>query len=291
MKIGLELELPDIDVHTELPSAIGVYNMEEYEIVNSNGIANDPFKQLVLIGSEINTTPVSTVQEALAQVEELYSIVTTQTNHMMVVHAHVSVPDLYRDYSLLRKLIEYTYKHEQYIFDAVNRLPDPETPLMEYTLKLDKPQYHYIYPESYKERILSAKTWEDVRDAHQPMKGTRRLTHLVRRCGINIRSLWDNGTIEFRHFFGTDNLIEYESILNWCTLYVENALGAQLPPETLLSSRPWVFPKMHPWNEKLQAGWFYTNFKMHSRAEVKKRIQRLLDAQAITKKGLSPLFT
>lgn len=287
---GLELELPDIDTRIELPSRIGVYDVEDFTIVNSNGLANDPKKRFILIGSEINMTPTSTIEEMVSNVKELYSIIDTKTNHKSNLHVHIGVPGLVDDYIQLKKLISYTFKYGEYVMSKVDPLPEPVSEEMSVRIKHLKKSHQYTYPKSYQERILAGTTCEEVRNAHQPMKDGRRLTHLVKRCGINVRSLWDNGTIEFRHFFGTDNIHQYRDALEWCRLYVENAIGDQKHPDELLSMKQWNFPEMAPFNLSLQKGWEYTNLEKNKRKEVQERLQNLLDEGKIRKEDIGSMF-
>ena len=55
MTFGLELELPDVDTNVELPAHIGSFDMKDFTIANSDGLANDPKKKYFLVGSEVNT--------------------------------------------------------------------------------------------------------------------------------------------------------------------------------------------------------------------------------------------
>jgi len=290
MTFGAELELPDIDTNIVIPEHIGKYDFEDFTIVNNNGIANDPKKRYVLIGSEVNMTPTNTINQMVNNITELYSIVNTKTNHKSNLHIHIGIPGLSKDYDKLKKLIEYTFKYGPYVMSKVDPLPIPTSETMELRVKHLKKSHQYTYPLSYQERILSGKTWEEIRDTHQPMKDGRRLTHLVKRCGINIRSLWDNGTIEFRHFFGTDDIEQYRDSLEWCKLYVENAIGEQKHPDKLLNSREWNFPKMQEWNEELQKGWEYTNLEKNKRTEVTQRLNKLIDEGKITTEYLGSMF-
>lgn len=272
LTFGCELELPDVDTRVNLPPELAVWDYEDYTIVNSNGLAIDPKKKLNRFGSEVNMTPTSSAESLINNIKELYNIVQTKTNHKCNLHIHVGVEGLSENIELLRKLIRYTFIHEEYIMSKVDPLPIPHTDLMKKRIDHLKKSHQFVYPSSYKQRILQADTLDKIRDSFQPMKDGRRLTHLVKRCGINIRSLWDNGTIEFRHFFGTDNFEEYESAIKWCELYIENALTDQYDPDILLESRSWKFPRMAEWNEQLQLDWEYTNLEKNKRSVVMERL-------------------
>jgi hypothetical protein len=288
--IGLELELPDIDTSIPIPSKIGKYDMEDFTIVNNNGLANDPKKKYILIGSEVNMTPTETVDEMIENIQELYSLVETKTNYKSNLHVHISVPGLAQDYKKLKKLISYTFEFGGYIMSQIDPLPTPTSEEMKKRIQHLKKSHQYEYPKSYQERILNGTTWEEIRDAHQPIKNGRRLTHLVKRCGINIRSLWDNGTVEFRHFFGTDNIEQYRDAIEWCKLYIDNAIGDQKHPDWLLSQKDWNFPKMSPFDINLQKGWEYTNLEKNKRVEVQERLTKLLHEGKIRKEHIGSMF-
>lgn len=290
MTFGAELELPDIDTRTKIPEHIGQYDFEDFTIVNNNGLANDPKKKYIIIGSEVNMTPTSTIEDLVSNIKELYSLVDTKTNYKCNLHIHIGVPGLSEDYEKLKKLITYTFLYGGYVMSKVDPLPTPVNEMMSNRVKHLKKSHQYEYPKSYQERILNASTWEEIRDAHQPVKNGRRLTHLVKRCGINVRSLWDNGTIEFRHFFGTDNFEQYRDALEWCQLYVNNAIQEQKHPNSLLSLKDWNFPKMSPFREELQRGWEYTNLEKNKRTIVQERLKQLVNEGKIRKEHLGSMF-
>jgi len=278
MKIGLELEFSDIPVDVPIPERIGQYDYEDCSIVNSCGIANDPLKRDILIGSEINMKPVHTVREMLSNIEELYSILDPKVaNFKSNLHVHISIPGLEHRYVDLYKLHEYTFKHAKEVFKAVDPIPViPDDPVFERRAAYLPHSHHYEFPPQRKELLLQAKTWEELRNGQQPMKNGVRLTHAIRRCGINLRSLWDRGTIEFRHFFAANTLLEYESAIQWCISYVENALSDQQPVDVLINSREWHFPKMGKWDPNLFLGWEETNYKYNTRMKVRSKLAFLV---------------
>lgn len=292
MTYGAELELPDVDTTVALPEHIGVWDMEDFTIVNSCGLANDPFKKYITIGSEVNMTPTDSVDALVDNIKELYSTVQTKTNHKSNLHIHVGVEGLVDDYEHLHKLISYTFKHGAYVMSKVDQFPAATTELMEKRFKHLQRSHKYEYPKSYQERILAGETVEEVGAAHQPVRKRdgKWLTHLVSRCGINVRALWDHGTVEFRHWFGTDDIDQYRDAIEWCKLYVENAIGEQKHPDVLLASRDWNFPKMTKWNEDLQSMWEYTNLDKNKRGVVKERLKELLNENKIDRQNLGSMF-
>lgn len=292
MTFGLELELPDVDTSIELPKHIGSFDMKDFTIANSDGLANDPKKKYFLIGSEVNMTPTDSIDEMIDNVESLYSLISTKTNHKSNLHVHVGVEGLADDFEKLHKLHAYTYEHEEYVMSKVDPLPEPITDNMAKRIKHLTKSHQYTYAKSYQERILAATTCEAIGDAHQPIRKRdgKRLTHLHKRAGINLRSLFMRGAIEFRHFFGTDELAQYRDALEWCKLYIENAIGDQKHPDELLSSKDWNFPRMAPWNEELQLMWEYTNLEHNKRSVVKERVTELLNEDKINRQHLGSMF-
>lgn len=283
MKIGLELEFSDIPTNVTIPERLGTYDYEDCSIVNSCGIANDPLKKDVLIGSEINMKPVHTVREMLDNIEELYSILTPKAaNFKSNLHVHISIPGLEHRYEDLYKLHTYTFKYAAEVFKTIDPIPVvADDPVFKRRAAHLSHSHHYEFPSQRKELLLQAKTWEEFRDGQQPMKDGVRLTHAIRRCGVNLRSLWDRGTIEFRHFFAANTLLEYESAIRWCILYVENALSEQQSVDILYNSREWSFPRMGEWNPYLLLGWEETNYKYNTRAEVRNKLALLVKQELI----------
>jgi hypothetical protein len=292
MTYGAELELPDVDTTIDLPSNIGKWDMKDFTIVNSNGLANDPYKKYITIGSEVNMTPTDTVDGLINNITELYSLVDTKTNHKSNLHIHVGVDGLAEDYESMHKLIDYTFRYGGYVMSKVDQFPAAITDRMEERLKHLKASHQYEYPKSYQARILAGTTVKEVGDAHQPIRKRdgKRLTHLIRRCGINVRSMFDRGTVEFRHWFGTDSIDQYRDAVEWCELYVDNAIGEQKHPDELLAKKDWNFPKMAQWDEKLQEQWEYTNLDKNKRMVVKQRLTELLNENKINRQHLGCMF-
>lgn len=288
---GIELELGDYNNQITIPEELGVYNKLDPSVINSNGLANDPQRKYVLLGGEINVTPSNSIDGLLKNIEGIYKTLPNAcSNFKTNIHTHFYFPGLAEDFKKLHKLIEYNFKYEEEMMDLVNPFPEPLDSKMVEFLKYKKKSQKRCFGEKYKSKILGATTWEGIRDSHQPMKDGRRLAHLSPRTGINTKSLWKRGTIEFRHWFGTDDLDQYRNVLEWGELYIENALGEQLTPKELLATRDWNFPTMLPWNRELLEAWEETNFQRHKRGEVKEILTKKLENGEISKEYLGSMF-
>lgn len=277
---GAELELPDIDCNVLIPEHIASYNLREDFVMNSNGIAADCKKRLINIGSEINLTPTSSIDDTIKQIEWLYDSFDTKTNHFAALHIHIGLPEEIRnDLQALRKLVSYTFQCDALVADRLVNPPAPTTELMEVWTKQLTKWRKKTYPLSYKKRILEATSVEEMGNCFQPMSKGRRLTHLVSRVGINTRSIWDRGTVEFRLFSGTDDLTTYRNTFQWCHDVVANALGEQRDIEFYLKESV-NLPSIPLYKEYLQKGMIETGLGLNKRGDVKDLIwQKFLNGE------------
>lgn len=285
LSFGVELELPDIDTSVELPEELGVYDKQDYTIVNNCGVANDNLKKYVLIGSEINTTPTDSVIGQIEIIEQIYKLFKTKTNHKSNLHIHVGVEGMIHDWRVIKDFQYYVNAYEDLVYRIVDPLPVPTSELMHTRLKHVKKSHQSKLSKNAKGLIATARNHAQIRNA----LGVGRIS---RRAGINLKSMYSNGTIEFRHFFGTDDLKEYASALLWCEHFVKSFLTKKNPFENFESMKLQL-PRMAKWNEALQLGFDYTNKKVmekHGVDEYKKRLQFVLDRGKIEAKHLGSMF-
>ena len=98
---GCEHEFADWSVDSKLPEGC-LWNHDDYTIVNSNGIANDPKGKLWRFGGEINTRPTSSIEEQCDILSQLKMLQPTpKINYRSNLHVHVRVPGLKNDLELV----------------------------------------------------------------------------------------------------------------------------------------------------------------------------------------------
>jgi len=267
LSFGVELELPDIDTSVELPEELGVYDKQDYTIVNNCGVANDNLKKYVLIGSEINTTPTDSVVGQIEIIEQIYKLFKTKTNHKSNLHIHVGVEGMIHDWRIIKEFQYFINAYEDLVYRIIDPLPVPTSQLMHDRLKHVKKSHQTQLSKNAKRIIATAHNHSQIRNA----LGVGRIS---RRAGINLKSIYSNGTIEFRHFFGTDDLRGYASALLWCENFVKSFLSKRNPFHNYDSMKLQI-PRMAKWNEALQLGFDYTNKKIMEK--LKKEVEKKED--------------
>lgn len=273
---GTELELSDCERDTPLPGK-STWDVNDYTIVNSNGVANDPKAILWKFGGEINTEPATSVD---AQVEVIAEVLKAlrpapMTNYRSNLHVHIRVPGLAEDLGKLQRILSYTQAHGQQVFDLVDPLPaKPDDAPATKRWKRRKRSHHYLLTEKCYQRAMSATTLSDFRAAHAPLdySGTP-MFHLVQRSGVNLLSLWKHQTIEFRHFSLSLNLDELRNAIRWCQVFLEAALGDQPEPKQLLWPGA-VFPVQPLYDYWLEPRYQATTRKNHTDAEITATIEK-----------------
>lgn len=270
LTFGLELEWADIDKRIPIPEHCGTWDYRDWTIVNSDGNANDPTGKTNWKGGEINTRPTSTAQEQANIVQELAQLLQPTVNYRCNLHVHVGIPNAVNDLDILKKLAKYFRENEKFVWSTIEPIPKPVRnayPSDEAFKGANKRyrrrlvSHHYSIADARYEEMISATTPQQFYDAHAPLgKKGQRVWHIVPRAGMNLRSLWKHGTIEFRHFPGTIDPEEIESAVSWCSMFVEAALITNEPAETLYAKRTWKFPQFKKYQHALEMQYQKTKF-------------------------------
>lgn len=268
--VGCELEWADVDRHAEIPSHLGTWATEDYSIVNSDGHANCPSGATWRWGGEINTVPTETaagqaeICRQLAEWAQPKPIINWKCN----LHVHVrpaSFVALMQDLSYLKRFASYLRAAERFVYSTIEVVPRPtqeEYPDLEhyrgamrrYRRRLISHQ-HSLSDARWTE-IMAASTHEEFLRGHaSPTQTGGRAWHLAPRPGMNLRSLWKHGTVEFRHFPGTADPEEVESACSWCLALVEAAeYDEAYGPVRIYESRFWRFPTFRPYDHEQWLG-------------------------------------
>jgi len=263
---GLELEWSDIDKRTSLPEDLAVWNWDDYTIVNTDGHANDPTGGTYVYGSEINTLPTETIDEQVEVVRVLAELLNPATTYRAALHVHIAYEPLIKDIDLLQKFFAYALANEQDFFKIAWR-PSPSLGTKEEVKIATK--WHTMnnrifvgkVPPNRIKEIQKATTPQEFYEAHAPLseKTGKRVWHLSARAGINMKSLFKHGTVEFRCFAGTHDPDEVREAMKWCEQFFIHALTDQLPVRKFVM--PTKMPICPPFDAQMEKRYQETKFK------------------------------
>lgn len=269
--IGVELEWADVDRWSIIPEALGRWNDQDYSIVNSDGHGNCPTGETWRWGGEINTVPTHTPREQAEITRELAALLNPTINYKCNLHVHVKPDfDLLSDVRVLKLAATLMREAEPFVWKYVDPIPspsgDPDTDEWKGEKKRwtrNMKSHHGSINASRWEEMMAAETTQAFKDAHAPPTKTGgRAWHVVQRTGMNLRSLWKHGTIEFRHFFGTADPEEIEDATAWCQAFIDMVVdSARFRPDItgeniaqyVYHGRKggWKFPTPRPYDHKL----------------------------------------
>lgn len=271
---GAELEFADVRYGQPLPRGCS-WNKEDGSIVNSSSVANCPKGKLWPYGGEINTRPTDTMGEQLYVFLQILDVLNPRPviNYRCNLHIHIGIRGLRDDLPALKKLLTYIDTWQETVYKLIEPIPEPtheEYPepdayagaIKRYRRRFQSHQSKLT--PSQVSKMLAAKTTSEFYLAHfyTDYRGTP-MKHLHQRCGINLRSLWENDeTIEFRHFPGTINAMELESALRWCELFLKGSLINATPRDIINTIGTPKFPAFKPYQHELEVGYQKTNYHL-----------------------------
>lgn len=282
---GAEHEWADWHLST-LPE-IYALNKNDYTIVNSNGIANDPTGKHYKYGGEINTLP-SSIENQLIQVDLLKNRLqpSPTINYRSNLHIHVRIPGIEGDLDTLIKLQRYIHYSLPHILKKkIEPMPDwkstdPEINegMKRRLRRMRQSHQTFLTPHRLQYQLEATSLQEFFeREVPKDKKGNV-MWHAQPRLAVNLRQLRDTGTIEFRHFPGTLNSVELRTCFDWCRDFLCCALlDINLSDfyEEHYSDRR--FPKFEPYQHKLEIRYRMTcHDGSLKKNEIKKNIQSIL---------------
>lgn len=279
---GSELEYGNFDIRR--PLVAGSLNDKDVSVVSSTGIANDPKGELYNFGGEINLDPSNTIEEHVNQFSEIINNLRPAPvcNYRSNLHIHVRVPGLKNDLRMLKQVLWYINEYQLEVFNYVEEIPDVRAPkgTDEYKWELKRRKrrfvsHQYCLPYKRVEAIMKAETPQEFFEEHAPLTEKGRMWYFSPRAGINLRQLWEpSETIEFRHFPGTLNPIEFESCVRWCKHFMNMALNNPEENPTAVKEL-FKFPKFQPYEYETEQLYQWTNFEKNSRKTVANRLKEL----------------
>ncbi len=250
---GLELELADWKRNEIIiPSSLGFVDKNEISIVNSNGVASNPYDPNGL-GGEIVTRVCDSIDDATNVVTDIFKILNKSysINYSCWMHVHVGLkynPTLEQ----LKMMLEYVRYNSINIRDYTEICPPRTHPYMtaEMRLRRNKTRTSVMSQHAF-EHCLVAETEEEF----WSWFGSRNLVNMV--------PLKYQNTVEFRSFYMTDSIDTIRSTLQFCTDFmVEATKDHEAEHErdvlTLLQDNFYTFPARSPFMLFLEQGYVKT---------------------------------
>lgn len=263
---GLELEWADVD--RTLPLPFGEWSTEDYTIVNSDGHANCPDGTSWQFGGEINTTPSDTIEGQLEQVRACRDILNPTINYRCNLHVHVGIEPLNLD--VAKTLLRFIVRWQDEVYRLIEPIPAPNKETYDaegFKGAMKRHRRRHVshqsrLPEARVLEALSANSLQEFYEAHAPLgKNGQRMWPIAPRPGMNTRSLRKHGTVEFRHFPGSDDETEIGEALRWCDGFVRCALNGTSPVDFYHANSPWSFPQFRPYEHHLEVRYQETKYR------------------------------
>lgn len=292
LTFGAELEFADVRYGAPLPEGCA-WNRQDYSVVNSNGVANCPVGRYYGFGGEINTRPTNTVQEQVQVFEEILASLDDPRpaiNYRCNLHIHVGVKGLKNNLEALKKFLRFINDNQRDVWALVDPIPTPmpgdykEPGAYQGAMKRCRRRHmshqYELPPERYN-AMMEAKTTEEFYLGHFiKSKAGVPQKHLTQRCGINLRSLWENPeTIEYRHFAATLDPKQFQTCVQWASDFTRAALDGILDAHAIYRLSDKNFPKFLPYEHHLEVGYQATSHSVEPK-ERAKAIERLVNANA-----------
>lgn len=276
MTLGAELEWPDVDVTKSLPSGWG-WSSTDYSIINSSGFANDPRRELVREGGELNTPPVRSPEELAEAAGKLFASMRPGRNYRSNLHVHISIPQ-FAELRTVQRLSAVTREQLPVLLKVVDPLEGlfagGSTTAAARRYRHSQRSRHFFVTDVRHDRRMAARTLEEMFAAEVPLSSTGRPAWaLAPREAMNLRSLRKHGTVEFRCFADADGPEQLFAAASFVADWVRAALtGGDL---AAVATR-WVgqLPVQRPFSEHLERRWKTTTFKGRTRAEMERLLAK-----------------
>ena len=264
---GAEIEAADWDTRVTLPEGSTV-DMLDYTIANSNGLANDPRKQMNVFGGEVNLKPCDSIVEAVNEMMRVYSAMGNYAfNYTCNLHIHIGVAGLADDLEALKRLNDYIYNTDlDSLLPAIPKPDKSDKSAMGRFRQRKKSHRHTISETIYNERMV-ANTVEEFKATHGVYKNGGFAAFNAIRPGINMNALFKHGTIEFRCFPACDNPVQLSYIFRWCDNFINCALSGN---EKRFSFKEEMFPEWMPFDPEMDKVFKATHYDKNSRKAIAK---------------------
>jgi len=267
LTFGFELELSNVIKSTKLPEYLGKWEFCEADIINTRGkyanISADPKGINPPVGGEINTIPSLTKEDQVERIMRIIDLFKNlgqdpdvgMTSHS---HIHVHIVGLENDIESLLNLVDYINTNQDLTFEKVYRFDGSKIPegfsKAKTYLKNDGARR---MPNWMADNICyKCNTIPEVltmlargKDSKVPVRPVR--------YGVNLYSLKNCKTIEFRCFRGTLDKEELSDCFEFVERFILEGLKYGKPVIEILKEKDWKFPAMQ-FNKDQAEGWLNT---------------------------------
>lgn len=261
---GLELEWADTLRSLAIPKALGSWNLHEDTIVNSDGTSNDQMGDRGGKGGEINTVPSESKDRQVEIARSLIALFTDAgcpptVNYKCAMHVHVGYLGIQDDLDRMKSLMKYVSDYQVELLWSTFKLSEPKVQnyesiedykfAVEYFRKYTVPYRAHFYHPEVVSRALSSESPEEFFDVIRPIEDEFDETD---RSYINLSSIEKNGTVEFRQFSSTSDPDQIRDAIDWCSAFVQEALGEARNPIEFMAEQYYNFPDQKYIDAKLE---------------------------------------
>jgi len=297
---GAEIECADW--RGDLPKGC-TRNTEDHTMVNSNGIAVDPTMRFYAYGGEINTRPTKSIAGQINILREFVRMHPEATiNYRCNLHVHIGIPGLAESLPKLKR-IQAAAHHPSYRKVLQHYLdPIPKPTRLEYSdeehykgalkrYRRRKVSHQYFLSE--KRLRLQAEQenidrWFDYAMVLHTKTGKPQPA-ISQRLSVNILSIREHGTVEFRHFPGTLNPKHLLSCFLWGYCWLKQVLIDKCEDAEALWNNEFQhleFPRFQPYNHWMETRYqqTYHNVYRSNKQRSLKHAQRIAELLAEDRK-------
>lgn len=295
MTFGAEVEAADWNPDEGLAPGQDL-DRRDVTMVNSDGVAVDPKRQIYALGGELLLAPTERPEGLAEQLQDhMARHPRTTVNYRSNLHVHVRVPGLREDLDALKRLQAYVHEWMPKILPVLEPIPE-----CQYTAPRGddgsgrtwdaatrgalkraarrRVSHHKLLSTRVVERQLRTTTPDQFLDAEALHEPTGRLLWATcpRAC-VNLRQLRETDTVEFRHFPGTTDPEQLLFAAGWVQFFIRAALEGttQEIMDVVRVTAP-LLPKFLPYDHDLERGYLLTSRKYVTPEEARRNIPEVL---------------
>lgn len=244
LSFGAELELADWSRSIELPAELGVKDVNDITVANSDGTCVYPY-DFKGKGGEICTTPSESPKELIYKIAKIYDLLdVVSVNHSCWLHIHVGLPESsYDSLDKLKNILKYIHTNNIQIRDYTDICPVKTGPNMtaEQRVRRNLTRTSTMTQGEFENALYSY----DEEDFWSYFERKRHLVNMV--------PLKYQGTIEFRCFYMSKDVERIFDAIKFTQDYVEDMLSDNpINVVGLLEKNSYLFPEAIKFNRKIE---------------------------------------